>query len=264
MRMLIFIFFISTLPAVAQYEALPGAHAHNDYEHDRPLHQALEAGFTSIEADIHLLNDTLYIAHDADEILPGRTLESLYLNPLKAVIDSGNGYVFKDSTSLILLIDVKTEARATYAALHHLLQQYQQILTTYRSETVHPGPVSALISGNRDREAMVRQVHRFAALDGRLSDLDNLPPVSHMPLISQSWFDLPEWTGGSAASPEESRRLLQELINRIHEEGRLVRFWAAPDNDASWQLQYDAGVDLINTDKLDAMSRWLRAIKVEE
>ena len=36
------------------------AHAHNDYEHARPLHDALEHGFWSVEADIYLVDGELF------------------------------------------------------------------------------------------------------------------------------------------------------------------------------------------------------------
>ncbi len=70
---------------------LPRAHAHNDYEHDRPLLDALGHGFTSVEADIHLVNGDLFVAHGPDEIKPERTLRSLYLEPLSTRI-ARNGH----------------------------------------------------------------------------------------------------------------------------------------------------------------------------
>ncbi len=40
------------------------AHAQNDYLHDRPLVEALENGFTSIEVDVYLRrSDRLLVAH---------------------------------------------------------------------------------------------------------------------------------------------------------------------------------------------------------
>ncbi len=40
---------------VAQAEnSVPIAHAHNDYEHEQPLYNAMKAGFTSVEADVYL------------------------------------------------------------------------------------------------------------------------------------------------------------------------------------------------------------------
>src|SRR3954451_14184885 len=58
-------------------------HAHNDYEHDRPLVDALEAHAMGIEADIHLIDGQLLVAHKKEEVEPGRTLQSLYLDPLR-------------------------------------------------------------------------------------------------------------------------------------------------------------------------------------
>jgi len=41
---------------------LTRAHAHNDYEHTRPLFDALEHGFCSIEPDIWLVDGKLLVA----------------------------------------------------------------------------------------------------------------------------------------------------------------------------------------------------------
>jgi hypothetical protein len=52
-------------------EAVPleRAHAHNDYEHERPLHDALGHGFKSVEADVWLVDGELVVSHD-DPRLP--------------------------------------------------------------------------------------------------------------------------------------------------------------------------------------------------
>src|SRR5688572_1847327 len=59
------------------------AHAHNDYEHARPLLDALDHGFCSVEADIWLTPEGLLVGHDRKDLQPGRTLEALYLEPLR-------------------------------------------------------------------------------------------------------------------------------------------------------------------------------------
>src|SRR5258708_21594779 len=59
------------------------AHAHNDYEHSRPLFDALERGFCSVEADIYLVDGQLLVAHDRKDVSPARTLQALYLDPLR-------------------------------------------------------------------------------------------------------------------------------------------------------------------------------------
>src|SRR5256885_4523438 len=60
--------------------ALVHAHAHNDYEHPRPLLDALDCGFLSVEADVFLVNGQLLVAHDREKTSPQRTLQSLYLD----------------------------------------------------------------------------------------------------------------------------------------------------------------------------------------
>jgi len=50
-------------------QALRGAHAHNDYQHERPLLDALAHGFQSVEADVFLVEGKLLVAlnRNADE-----------------------------------------------------------------------------------------------------------------------------------------------------------------------------------------------------
>src|SRR5512136_1353825 len=62
---------------------LTRAHAHNDYMHTRPLLDALDHGFCSVEADINLVEGQLLVAHSLKETKPERTLQRLYLDPLR-------------------------------------------------------------------------------------------------------------------------------------------------------------------------------------
>ena len=54
-------------------------HAHNDYQHDHPLWDALHFGFSSVEADLHLVEGEFYVAHDPEDILPDRKIRPLTL-----------------------------------------------------------------------------------------------------------------------------------------------------------------------------------------
>src|SRR5689334_22425965 len=74
--------FICAFSTAAQ-TPLPRAHAHNDYEHARPLLDALDQGFGSVEADIYLVDGQLLVAHNRQDVKRERTLEKLYLAPLK-------------------------------------------------------------------------------------------------------------------------------------------------------------------------------------
>src|SRR6185437_13422660 len=49
-------------------------HAHNDYEHTHPFFDAESNGFCSFEADVHLVDGALLVAHDRSKVKPDRTL----------------------------------------------------------------------------------------------------------------------------------------------------------------------------------------------
>src|SRR6266852_3381345 len=85
------------------------AHAHNDYEHQRPLFDALERGFCSVEADVYLVDGQLQVAHTRQDLKPERTLEKLYLDPLRQRIRANGGSVYPGGPAIYLLVDVKTE-----------------------------------------------------------------------------------------------------------------------------------------------------------
>ena len=249
--------FAGAEPSAAQ-DVLRNAHAHNDYEHARPLEDALEHGFISIEADVHLVNDSLFVAHDLDEIEPGRTLESLYLAPLRKRIHRNGGQVYPDGPPLVLLIDVKSEADATYTALRSILRRYADILTLFTGEEVIEGAVTALVSGNRARDAMLQQKIRFAAYDGRPEDIAQHgdTPAAFIPLISSSWSGITNWSG-DGPMPEAGRTRLRDMVDEAHRQGRMLRFWATPDTSAVWDVLIGEGVDLIGADDLGGLREYL-------
>jgi hypothetical protein len=57
--------------------------------------------------------------------------------------------------------------------------------------------------------------------------------------------------------PAAERTKLREFVAKAHRHGRLVRFWATPEDPGAWGELLAAGVDLINTDKLTQLRRFL-------
>ncbi len=237
-------------------KALPGAHAHNDYYHKRPLFGALDRGFTSIEADVFLVNCKLLVGHYAFELKPERTLESLYLDPLRNRIEANDGRVFRDDERLTLLIDLKTDGPATYAALAKLLEKYDGVFYDFKDNVLSPWMVNVVVTGNRPIDEITLDQTRRVAIDGRLGDLAGDVPKDLMPLISESWTNHFQWRG-IGPMPAAERERLRELADQVHKHGRRLRYWATPDNPAVWNELRAAGVDLIGTDDLDALERFL-------
>jgi hypothetical protein len=238
--------------------AAPEGHAHNDYEHARPLLDALDAGFGSVEADIWLVDDQLRIGHDFSDLELGRTLKSLYLDPLKAMAEAGT------LEPLILLIDIKSEGESTYAALERVLADYSGMLTRYEDGKVVPGKVTAIVSGNRPLATMQAETSRLAFYDGRLSDLGGGLSPDLMPLVSDNWTKNFSWTGAGEMPANEAKKL-EDIVGRAHAAGYKVRFWdtpetPGPDRDKLWRTLSEAGVDFINTDDLQGFAAFRKEL----
>jgi hypothetical protein len=256
-------FFVVCLSSCPAQEAkptpvtpLPQAHAHNDYEHKRPLFDALDQGFCSVEADVYLVDDKLLVGHTRRALRPERTLEKLYLDPLKERVRANGGRVYRDGPTFYLLIDVKTEAQPTYAAVAKVLERYGDILSVTRDGTFHAGAVTVVLSGNRDQETIKNQKVRYVGIDGRPADLDSEAPAHQMPWISTSWGSVFRWKG-DGPMPDEERRKLRDFVAKAHKHGRMVRFWATPEKRPVWKELFAAKVDLINTDQLAELRRFL-------
>jgi hypothetical protein len=235
---------------------LPRAHAHNDYEHPRPLLDALAQGFTSIEADLFLVDGRLLVAHDRWRVRPERTLEALYLDPLRERVRAHGGRVFPGGPTLTLLVDLKADGAATYARLREVLAAYRPMLTVFGRDGVTTNAVTVILSGDRPRALLEAEPERLAALDGRPEDFEMNPPVSLVPLVSDAWRNHFTWRGDGAMPAAELAKL-KDLAARARAQGRRLRFWAAPDTPAGWAVQWDAGVDLINTDRLADLRAWM-------
>lgn len=241
----------------AQTRPLPRAHSHNDYERARPLLDALEHGFCSVEADIHLVEGQLLVAHDLPQVRPERTLQALYLEPLRERARQNGGRIFPEGPSLTLLIDIKSAAEPTYARLREALLAYTNLLTRFTPQTTETNAVTVIISGNRPRATMAAEAIRYAACDGRLEDLQSRTSPHFMPLISDNWRLHFTWRG-IGALPDADRQKLAQVLAEARRRGHRVRFWGAPDHAAAWKELHAAGVDLINTDHLAELAKWLQ------
>lgn len=237
---------------------LDRAHAHNDYEHARPLLDALDHGFGSVEADVYLVDGALLVAHARDSVRSDRTLESLYLAPLRTWIAAHGGAVHPGRPPLTLLIDVKSHADSTWTALEPLLRQYDDVFVSWHGDSMTTRPVLAVISGERPLVKLPAQRDRWAGLDGRLVDLQaaHATPASAMPLVSDDWKKITKWRG-QGAPPSAVRRRVSSAVKRAHAQGRRLRFWNTPDLPVVWRLLVRSGVDLIGADDLNALRRFL-------
>ena len=257
---LIFLFSISMInKGYSQVTPLPNAHAHNDYEHEHPLYDALANGFTSVEADVYLIDDDLYVYHDRPgKPDPDRTLVKMYLEPLKKLMKKNGKRIYPGYYNhFFLMIDIKDAAEPTYRKIRAILEGYKELIAVSTGEgTIGDQPVRVFLSGNRPVKEVVSDPIQYAGIDGRPDELkDNIPAIL-MPVVSDNYRHFLSWSGKGPVNPAQEEKL-EEFIREAHAQGKKVRLWAAPDMEPVWEYLLEKGVDLINTDRLEELRTFL-------
>jgi len=253
------VLLLPTAVIYAQHSILPNAYAHNDYWHKRPLLDALDNGFRYIEADVYLRDNQLVVAHILPRFKKIKTLEDLYLIPLmKYVAGYANAPHLsgKNPCSLTLMIDIKSGAGKTYAALALLLEKYKCILSGYKDGQLTIRSVTVVITGHKPTELIRNQTNRLVFMDEDLKQVGKDSSVNIYPIASCKYSSLLKWKGKGAISSDEIQQL-KFYVAEAHKNGRKVRLWASPENKRVWSELLKCNVDLINTDRLTTLRKFL-------
>ncbi|SFD20109.1 alkaline phosphatase [Chitinophaga sp. CF118] len=225
------------------------AHAHNDYEHSIPFYTAYYRNFGSIEADVYEKNGQLLVAHEEKDIDSDRSLEKLYLQPLKTIIKKNGGTAYKNSQdTLQLLIDFKTAGIPTIKALVQILNRYPEI-------SKNP-TVQILISGEQPAPALWSQYPAYIHFDGKRTIQYTPAQAARIPLYSTDIKTFTNWNGKGIIVKAEKDHL-QHWIDSVHQAGKKIRIWGTADNANTWKTQMNMGADYIGTDKIEALSDFL-------
>jgi hypothetical protein len=259
LRLFFFILFaVTSFNCFAQSTPLVNGFAHNDYRHQHPLYDALDNGFTNIEADIFLEDTSLVVAHVFPFFRHGKTLEKLYFKPLYERVSQNNGKVYCGYDSpVILMIDVKTGANNTYKALEKLLQKYRSMLTSYEDGKIVYGAVTVVLSGHKPYKLLENEETRLAFIDEDLRKVSRDTLTTNVfSMASCKYSKLIKWNGKTPISDIEKRKLCNFVV-MAHRAGSKVRLWASPEKKVVWDELLKCGVDLINTDQLVTLRKYL-------
>ena len=198
---------VPKLPADFSRDIIPiPCHSHNDYWRHVPLYDALAAGCTSVEADVWLSGNDLFVGHSKKSLSKERTLESLYIDPILSILSNQNtpsqvtttnstssastspsttqlNGVFETSpqTPLTLLIDMKTDGASTLAAVLEHLEPLRSggWLTHFNGTAVVPSLVTVVGTGNTPFDLLVANTtYRDIFYDAPLEELWGDDPTS--------------------------------------------------------------------------------------
>jgi hypothetical protein len=161
-------------------------HSHNDYWRDVPLLSALYTGCISIESDVWLFNEELYVGHNTASLTTNRTFQSLYINRLVEILERQNPVssfyngtmhgVFDTHTkqSITLLIDLKTDGAETWP---YVLKQLEPLrergwLSHVKDGFLHQRPITAVGTGKTPFDVLTANTtYRDAFFDAPLDEM---------------------------------------------------------------------------------------------
>ena len=244
---LIFLFF-SPVYAQEKYTAA-NIHSHNDYSRPNAFYHAFNAGVGAIEADVLLRNGKLVVAHDTTEAKRLITLEKLYLEPIQKVMHDR-------PRPVNLVIDLKENYAPILTELLKELEPLKAFIKTDRSKS----PLSIIITGNRPPPSEYKNYPSYISFDDDLQLPHTPQQWQRVAQVSLNFANYSKWTGNGPL-PEQDEKVLKSLINAVHQSGKKLRFWAAPDNPSGWQKLMELNVDILSTDMIDKLLIELRTKK---
>ncbi|KAF4151657.1 hypothetical protein CNMCM6069_003280 [Aspergillus lentulus] len=251
-------------------------HSHNDYWRSVPLYEAIAAGCTGVEADIWLQGGDLLVGHGKRSLSPDRSLKSLYINPLTTILSSLNTnsstntsvgvFDVDPTTSLTLLIDIKSDGNATWPILLDQLSPLRSAgwLSHWNetSKSLVRGPVTVVGTGNTMFELVVAEEDRYVFFDAPLNDLAQNSTYtsenSYYASVSLQKAVGVVWPWGPT---DNQKQIMQKMISAASERGLLSRFWSIPSWPVSlrmrlWRFLVDSGVGMLNVDDVVQATRW--------
>lgn len=265
-------------------------HSHNNYWRRIPLFEALGSGCISVEADVHLSDSELLVGHTSRHLNDKLTLRTMYLDPLKRMIDAQNKNRTTDSwqglfnqkpqQTFVLLVDHKTSGPETFAELNRQLQPLRDrdYLTYWNGTDRVMRPLTVVGTGNTPFESIIalNATHRdifwdanLVALTSKYDDFSKDPFVygynqsnsyyasaNFYNAVPYGWpemnYSLPNISLVAPAATE----IFGSQLSKAKARGLLTRYWGTPSQPPNLQevvwrvLMMEWQVDILNMDDM--------------
>lgn len=260
-------------------------HSHNDYWRKLPFYDAILHGVNSIEADIWLQDNEniLAVGHSEEYLKPKqRNLNTLYLDPIKKILDQNNGHesdnklngIFFNSPEVptILYIDFKNDNNKNLHAYDELIKELKPLrkyLTTQLDfDKNQYKPLIVELTGNYPELSTYED---FIFLDSSMIKVYKKEVQFKSPVVSESLNNLIAFCSADetmtlkkikSLDSDDMQICLTSLINQLHDQNYKVRIWGVPqfpiyNRDILWKQQLeDFQVDFLNVDDLDSVTKF--------
>lgn len=223
--------------------------SHNDYEQPVPFVNAYNHRVGFIEADVFLHNDNLLVAHTRLQVSNDRTLAGMYLSPIRDRIAANSGKAYPDGSVLTLMIDLKTEGHAALTTLIKVLEEDYPTLTACSTFRI-------VISGDVPAKEQWNQYPTYISFDGRPSLTYSDSDLKRVAYISDAFGNYAAWNNGKVSEKDLSN--VRSVIAKVHQLNKPFRFWGIPDSTGAWQFLIQEKVDIVGTDHVSDLVKFLK------
>lgn len=269
-------------------------HSHNDYWRLVPLYNAISAGCISVEADIWLYDEELYVGHSVASLTKNRTLNNLYISPLLDILSRQNpktpfhpglgegrpAGVFDTvpNQSLVLLLDFKTSGEALWPYVQSALQPFreQNYLTHVNGTQIIQGAITIVGTGNTPFNLISSSEsnpHQDIFFDAPLHELGSSKSnngakamnldATYTPFNSYYASTSFQKVFGRLVNnrfSDAQLAILRAQISGAQSKGLKARYWETPNwpiglRNHVWEVLVQEGLDLLNVDDLKGASR---------
>jgi hypothetical protein len=217
------------------------AYSHNDYENERPLVDAVAAGYRGVEADVFLVEGELRVGHDRRSAGWAGTLEATYIAPLAAHVARCGRLTGEREHPFLLALEIKEPSRPAYDAVVALLARHPGAFDL--AGTAPHAPIRVVMVGWHPSDVPVNHQRRVSRREDTLTaGAAVLLSLDYGKTVGRPWR--------SAAARRRWLRTVAALERRAPD--RMLRVHNVPVRRAIYLELLGAGVDLIGTKRLAA------------
>lgn len=234
--------------AKAQIKLMPNFVSTQDFETEKDIWSTFTQGVVHYEAPIMYIYGELYITESMPDVAEHTkpTFRSTYLMPIYSQYKKNQGKIHQNyEDEMYLFLDIKFDPKKTYSKLWEQLSPYNEMLTYRIGPQWHEGKLRVIFVGNAPMRTFLQERISFVAAQGTIADLEKEYDNKIMPLIGIDFEEDVEWNG-VGKMPYEEYKTFRSIITKAHAQGKKVRVFNIPEEEAIWDVMVTAGVDLIS------------------
>lgn len=231
------------------------AYSHNDYNNPNPLHDAVALGYRGVEADVFLVGGQLRVGHSRKEAERGARLDSLYVLPLRDLINRCNREAAvrrAPREPFLVNIEIKESSVETLAAVHQSVLALRNQLADERSNTTELQVQVTLVGFYLAAESDSTKRYPELGVSCKLEHSSGVQLCLRDPRVRMLSVDYGKTLGRWYTLDVQRARWLRALKTvSLDRPDLIIRVYNVPFDAGVYQQLLHSGVDLIGTKELN-------------